>query len=225
MRFLVVLCISALVLAARAAAAVPPELAAALQHFRPDPPRGWSYTQTTRAEGKSTVEHYDAAKLEPERWSLVRVDDRAPTAEETRDYAEKRSRWSRGGQAPRITDQLDTETIERIAETAEHVTFRSRLRRGEAGDKTADFLRATLVVDKATQSLARIELASVGEFSPTLGVKIAEMKTVMTYTLPAGDTPARPQAVETRVRGRAFWVKSLDADMTVTYSDYQRAQK
>ena len=147
------------------------------------------------------------------------------TADEARDYAEKRSRWSRGGQAPRITDQLDTTTIERVAEDAERLTFRSRLRRGEEGDKTADFLRVTLVVHKPTQTIEHLDLASVGEFSPTLGVRIAEMKTVMSYSLPVGDIPALPQKVETRVRGRAFWFKSLDADMIVTFSDYQKATK
>src|SRR5262245_20127063 len=62
-----------------AVAAPPPELTAALETFRSDPPRGWSFTQTTRAEGKSTVERYDAAKPEFDRWSLVKKDDRAPT--------------------------------------------------------------------------------------------------------------------------------------------------
>ncbi len=46
------------------------------------------------------------------------------------------------------------------------------------------------------------------------------MNTVMTYHLPAGDRPSLPQKVSTRVRGRAFLFKSLDADMAVTFSDY-----
>jgi hypothetical protein len=46
------------------------------------------------------------------------------------------------------------------------------------------------------------------------------MRTTMAYMPPSGDTPALPMSVTTRVRGRAFLFKSLDADMTVTYSDY-----
>lgn len=224
MRFVFVLG-ACIILAIRAAAAVPPVLAAALEGFRADPPAGWSYTQTTTAAGKSTVERYDAARPVFERWTLVQQDGRPPTADATKHYREMRSRWSRSGTAPKITDQLDLDSLETIADNTERATYRSRVRPGEAGDKTAAFLRATVVVHKPTLAIESIELASSGEFSPTLGVTIREMKTAMTYALPSGDTPPLPHKIETRVRGKAFWLKSLDADMTVTYSEYARAGK
>lgn len=204
-------------------AAVPALLEAALKNFRADPPRGWSYKQTTVAEGKSTVERYDAAKPEFDRWSLVQKDGRLPREEERKTYAEMRSRRSRGGTAPKLTDQLDLGTVELVHEDALHATYRSRLRPGERSDRTAAFLRATVVVHKLTQTLESLELASTGEFNPTLGVKIAALKTVLTYTPPAADQPMFPRSVTTHVRGRAFWFKSLDADMTVTYSEYEKA--
>lgn len=221
MRFLVLF----LALIATAFAAVPPELAAGLQNFRADPPRGWSFTQRTVGEGKSMVERCDAAKPEFDRWSLLEMDGRPPTAGELARYAENRSRRSRGGTAPKIVEQLDLGTLEKIDETAERATFRCAVRPGEEGDKTAKFLRATLVLHKASQTIETLELRSVGEFSPTLAVKIAEMRTTMSYSVPQGDTPALPQTVTTRVRGTAFWLKSLDADMTVTFSNYERVGK
>lgn len=204
-------------------AAIPRELEAALKTFRADPPRGWSFTQTTVAEGKSTVERSNAVKPDFDRWSLVQVDGRAPTADELARYAENRSRRSRTGTAPSIIDQLDLASIETVSDAADRILFRFRLRPGESRDKTAAFLRATLTLHKPTQTIESIELGNVSEFAPTIGVKIAEIKTVMTYTLPHGDTPALPQKVATRQRGTAFWFKSLDADMTVTFSDYARA--
>ena len=68
-------------------------------------------------------------------------------------------------------------------------------------------------------------VGSIGEFSPTIGVRIARLSTTMTYGLPAGETPTLPQKVVTHVRGTAFWLKSLDADMTVTFSEYAKAGK
>lgn len=221
MRFL----LSFLALASCAIAAVPAELAAALESFRADPPRGWSYTQTTTAEGKSTVERYDAAKPEFDRWSLVQKDGRTPTADELKTYGEMRSRRSRGGTAPKLTEQLDLATCEVVTRTSERATYRFRVRPGEAGDKTAQHLRATLVLHLPTQTVESLELSNTAAFSPTPGVTIAEMKTAMRYRVPAGDTPARPEQIATRVRGRAFWLKSLDADMTVTYSGYEKAGK
>lgn len=83
----------------------------------------------------------------------------------------------------------------------------------------------TLVLHKPTRTIASRKLASAGEFHPTLGVKIAEMKTTMSYSLPSADQPSLPSLVTTRLRGRAFVFKSLDADMTVIFSDYERAGK
>ena len=208
-----------------AGAAVPPELAAALKTFRTDPPKGWSYTQDTTAEGKSLVERYDAARPDFERWSILRKDERAPKDDEQRDYKEKLTRRSRGGTAPLITDQLALDSLETVADTAEHGTYRCKLKRGEAADLTADFLRVTLVLHKATQTIESLEIASVSEFSPTFAVKIAEMKTVLTFSRPSAETPSLPQKVTTHLRGRAFYFKSLDADMTVTFSDFTKIGK
>ena len=206
-------------------AAVPPELTEALKNFRGDPPKGWSFTQTTAGEGKSTVERCDAAKPEFDRWTLIRKDGHPPTDDEARDYFEVRSRRSRGGTAPKLTDQFDLNTLENVSDTPERATFRLRLRAGEAADKTAEFLRVTLVLHKPTRTLESIELASTGEFSPTFGVKIAEMKTALSYSVPTAERPSLPQTVTTRLRGRAFLFKSLDADLTVTFSDYERVGK
>lgn len=208
-----------------ACAAVPADLAAALKAFRTDAPRGWSFTQTTTAEGRSRVEHYDAAKPEFDRWTLLKENDRVPGADEQTDYKQKLTRRSRNGTAPVLTDQIDTTAPEVVSDTPERATYRCRLKPGESGDKTAQFLRVTLVVHKPTHTIESLEISSTGEFSPTFGVKIAEMKTVMTYSLPAGDTPSLPQGITTRLRGRAFLVKSLDADMSVTYVSYAYAGK
>ena len=202
-----------------------PELEAALKIFSSEPPRGWSFTQTTVAEGQSTVERCDATRPEFDRWTLVQKNGRAPTTEELKDYNEGRSRRSRAGTAPKLGEQLDLTTVEIVVQTAERATYRCRLRPGESRDQTAPHLRATLVLHKPTRTIESVELANAEPFAPTLGVKIAQLKTVMTYTLPAGDRPALPEKVTTRVRGRAFLFKSLDGDMTVTFSDYVKAGK
>jgi hypothetical protein len=203
----------------------PPELAAALERFRSDPPRGWSFTQTTSAEGRSTVERSDAARPEFDRWSLVQKDGRAPKSDELKEYAEGRSRRSRTGTAPKIVDQFVFDSLETISDAPERVIYRCPLRPGESRDKTALALRATIVVHKPTHTIESIELANVEPFSPTFAVKIAELRTLMTYSLPSGDLPSLPQKVTTHVRGKAFMLKSLDADMTVTFSDYLRVWK
>lgn len=221
MRFILLLC----ALASPLRAEVPRELAAALEHFRSDPPRGWSFTQTTVAAGRSTVERCDAARPEFARWSLVRKDDREPTTAELQEYGEGRSRRSRTGTAPDLKDQFLLAAVEIVSSTPERLTYRCPLRQGESRDDTALHLRATIVVHRATGAVESVELANHAPFRPAFGVKIAELRTRMTYSLPQDERPALPQEVVTRVRGTAFLFKSVDGDMTVTFSDYVRVTR
>ena len=221
MRFLFLFC----ALAGAAWAEVPADLAAALKDFHTDAPKGWSFTLTTEAEGKSRVERYDATQPDFDRWTLLKQDGRAPADDEQLDYKQKLTRRSRGGTAPVLTDQFDLSSAETLAASPDRATYRCRLKPGEQGDDTAKFLCVTLVVHKPTHTVESLEIASTGEFKPTFGVTIAEMKTTLTFSLPGGETPSLPQKVSTRLRGRAFLFKSLDADMTAAYTDYALARK
>lgn len=204
---------------------VRPVLEEALKSFRTEGPKGWSFIQTSRGEGHSRVERYDAAQPEFDRWTLLQQDDRAPTPQETQDYREKLSRRSRGGTAPKLTDQLDLTTLELANETTEHASLRARLKPGEAGDATAKYMRATLLLYKPSSTIESFELSAESPFAPTLGVKITAMRTTMRYSLPDGARPSLLQSSETHLRGRAFFFRSLDADMIVTFTDYERATR
>jgi len=196
------------------------ELTGALANFQTEAPRGWSFTQMTNSGANSTVERCDAAKPEFNRWSLAQKDGRAPTEDEKREYAALRSRRSRGGTAPKLADQLDLTTLAIIAQEGDRATARCRMKPAEPGDTVANFLSATITWHTPTSTIESVALASTGEFSPAIGVRIREMKTVMTYSLPESGRPSLPASVSTRVQGRAFWFKSLDAERSVTFSEY-----
>ena len=229
MRVLLLLCLFVLTSGraqtSAASAGVRADIEQALKTFRTEGPKGWSFTQTTEGEGHSRVERYDASKPEFDRWTLLKQDGREPTPDEAQDYREKLSRHSRGGTAPKLTDQLDLTSFQVVLDTAEQATCRMRLKAGEAGDNTAKFLVATLVLHKPTRTIESFQLGAESPFSPTWGVKIVAMKTTLTYSRPEGTRPSLLQQSSTHLRGRAFWLKSLDADMTVTFTDYERAHR
>ena len=207
------------------AAEVPPELTEALKTFRTEGTWGWGFTQTTVAGEKSTVEHYDPLKPDFARWTLLKKDGKEPTTEETKSYSEKFTRRSRGDTAPNVKDQLNLATCETVNDGPERGVYRFRLNPGGSEDKSAAFMAATFTLHKLTHTIETVELASLGPFSPVFAVKVQEAKTVMHYSLPTLDRPTLLHEITVRIRGRAMWVRSLDEDMNVTFSDYAFAGK
>lgn len=208
-----------------AAGPMPAELAAALKDFHAEGPKGWAFTQTTVAGDRSRVEHFEPLGKHSLQWVLVKQDGRAPTADEIQKYNELKTRRSSNDTPPNVKDQIIPDSCEVLSETTERGVYRFQLKPGDSDDHSAQFMQATFTLHRPTATVEKIELASTGPFSPVMMVKVQEARTVMTYSLPDGETPTFLKEVTVRIRGRAMWFRSLDQDMTVTYSDYVYAGK
>jgi len=224
MRLLIALCL-AFVSGHLAAASMPVELTAALKGFRAEGPKGWSFVQTTAAGDHSRVERFEPLGKYSIQWVLLKQDGRAPTADEIQKYTELKARRSSNENAPNVKDQIIPDTCEVLSETPERGVYRFQLKPGDSDDSSAQFMRATFTLHRPSATIQQVELASTGPFSPVLMVKVQEARTVMTYSLPSGETPSLLKEVTVRIRGRAMWFRSLDQDMTVAYSDYVFAGK
>lgn len=207
--------------AALACAAPSPELSRALADFRAAPPAGWAFTQVTVSEDKNLTERYDPSRPPEERWTLLEKDGRRPTEADLATYREQPGK--RGGElvAPDLTAQLDADTAELVSDDGDRAVWRFRLRPGNDEDFVAAHMTATYTLHRPTGSIERVELANFEPFDPSFFVKVNEARTVMEFTLPEGDRPARPRQISMRVRGRSFWFKSLDSELSVTYRDYE----
>jgi hypothetical protein len=202
---------------------LPANLAGALAAFRADGPKGWIYTQTTVAAGESLEETFDPAKPESDRWVLVAKDGRPPTAGELKVYREGKSRRAGGATAPRLQDQLDAASATRVGAEGDLVWWRFGMTPGGADDSSASHLAVTVCFHQPTLTVTSVEIASREAYSPMIGINIAETRTVMTYSLPEGGRPSLLQKITLRVKGRAFWIKSLDQNMEITYSGHRPA--
>ncbi len=207
------------------AAALPGNLAGALEAFRSDGPKGWGYTQLTTAGGESLEETFDPARPEPDRWSLVAKDGRPPTEAELKIYREGKSRRAGGMPAPRLQDRIDPASATPVRTDGDLVRWRFQLLPGGSDDSSAEHLDVTFCFHLPTLTVTEVEIASREAYAPVIGIRIAESRTVMTYSLPEAGRPSLLQSVTLRIRGRAFWVKSLDQDMTVTYSRHASAAR
>jgi len=212
---------AALTTACLHASPVPAELDRALKLFRAEGARGWAFNQTTESGGKSLFEHYDPAKPEFSRWTLLKKNGAAPTEPELKEYRERLSRRTSGNTAPNVKDQIDPASCELVQADEVRASYRFNLRPGASDDSSAAHMSATFTLHKSTETIERVELNAFEPFSPMFIVKINDAKTTITYSLPENGRPSLLQQIAVHIRGRALWFKSLDEDMTVTYSDHE----
>jgi hypothetical protein len=203
----------------------PPELTAALKDFRADGPKGWSFVQTTTSEEKSLVERFDPLGKNFLQWTLLKQDGRAPTPDEIEKYNQRKTTRSSNDTAPNVKDQIAEGSCEIVDETAERGIYRFNLNPVDDSDKAARFMNVTFTLHRPTGTIERVELASTGPFSPVFFVSVKEARTVMDYSLPEDGHPSFLRSVQVKIRGRAMWIRSLDQDLSVTYSDYVFAGK
>ncbi len=182
--------------------------------------KGWAFTQTTVSGDHSRVEHFEPLGKNFLQWTLLQQDGRAPTTDEIQKYNEHKTRRSSNANPPNVKDQIAPGTCDVLEETPERGVYRFQLKAGDSDDHSAQFMQVAFTLHRPTATIEKVELASTGPFSPVLMVQIKEARTVMTYSLPDGERPSLLKEVSVRVRGRAMWFRSLDQDMTVTYSDY-----
>jgi hypothetical protein len=222
-RLFSVLFVSALA-AAAVAAPFPTELEAALQHLQTDAPRGWAFTQTSEGAGRSRVERFEPIGPSPTRWRLLQVDGREPTESEQQTYRKQQVLREGAVSAPNVKEQIDRDTGELISDDGERVRWRFRLLPAP-GDAWAPYMAATFTLHRPTGAIERVELASLAPFSPMFLTNVEEARTVMQYSLPGPERPALLEEIQVHIRGRAWFVRSLDSNLTVRYSDYRYVAK
>lgn len=197
-----------------------PELAEALQAFRTEGPKGWAFTQTSHSPDRSRVETFDPLRPAHLQWTLVTENGETPSDRVLEAYRQQQTRRTGGRTAPNVKEQLIMASAELIAQDADREQWRFLLQPGADDDASAEHMATTITFHPATRTIERIELASFEPFSPMFGVNIESARTRIEYSLPVGEVPSLLQHIEVSVRGRAFYLKSLDSDMTVSYSDY-----
>jgi len=222
MRLLTALSVACLCSAA-ARAELPGAAAAAIEAFRADGARGWAYTQTTVDEGRKTIERFDPGRPELVRWTLIEKDGGVPPAPELQRYRERKARRVLTAGPPPLKNQLALDTAELLEETPTRWRYRFHLKPGGGDDRAAVHLRAILTISKTAAAIETFALENIEPFSPAFFVKIEDMRTVMTYSLPTAGEPSHLLRVEAHVRGRAV-LKSLEQSVVVTYSDFEEAR-
>lgn len=227
---LVTLVLSSLLFASSAVAAEPVATALrALEMLDQSDNERWSYTRTTVSEKEGRrVERHDATKEAGSRWYLVSIDGRTPTEAETEKYHREKAKERSRNQRPQEDEDdpdIDRDSIRLVSESAQRLTFAFRPKAGGMlGARVSRSVLGTLVVNRDGEWPERFELRNQGQLSPIPGVRVTEFALVLSFDRDSRTGELLPREFRSRVRGRAFGLKSLDDERVTRFSDYVRAE-
>ncbi len=201
---------------------LPADLAAALDTFRAEGPKGWAFTQTTSGDGKERVERYDPRQRGSARWTLLSEKGATPTEAEQQRYRDTRPPLD---SSANLAAQFDRDSALLAAHEGRTSTYEFRLKPGSENDKAAPHMRAHVTLDHPTGAIVRVELFTTGSFKPATSLVIDEARTTLVYSLPTETLPALPLEATMHVRGKRFWFRDFEEKVTSTYSDHENAAK
>ena len=186
----------------------------------------WAFTETSTADGSTSVGRYDPRRAEGERWTLSSVDDREPTEDEVDAYLDGKTKDAeRGSGNERGADtRIAPGTLRLIEEHDGHWLFSFV----PAGDKDDDegfmeHVDGTIKIAKDGHYVEYIDLRNSKPIKPAFGVKIITFLTRLTFGPAAPDGPIVPQTVDVHVKGRAYLAVRFDEKESVRYGDYSYA--
>jgi hypothetical protein len=201
------------------------ELREALEQFRTEGPKGWAFTQTSHSPDRSRVESFDPLQASHLQWTLLMENGAPPSDRVVETYRQQQTRRTGGQTAPNVKEQLIMESAALESDDGVRQVWKFELKPGAEDDSSAEHMHSRITFHVPTRTIEQVDLASFEPFSPVFGVQVESARTTISYSLPVGNTPSLLQHIAVSIRGRAFYFKSLDSDMTVSYSDYEYAGK
>jgi hypothetical protein len=183
-----------------------------------------AYTETTIESEEHTVGRYDPRQPVGERWQLLSVNSREPTAEEITDYAEDKEYDNGSSSADNgdhdVSDIAEPDSLRLIEETDDYWLYSFT----PVEDDDEEFMThvvATMKIIKNGPYIEHIDMHSNKPFKPQFGVKVKEFVTLLRFGLASNEGPVVPLSVDVRIKARAFLAIGIDEKMSVSFSDYE----
>ena len=186
----------------------------------------WAFTESSMEDGVTFVGRYDPRLRRDERWTLLSVDGREPTRDETEDYRDdKEDEFRHHDDGDNEIDIVDLNTLSLIEETDDYLLFRFVPFPDDDEDEEArEFMQhvdGTIKIVRNGLYPEYIDLRNDKPIRPAFSVKISRFLTRLTFGPAAGDGPIVPLTIEVEVKGRALLVVKIDESEIVRYSDYE----
>lgn len=197
----------------------PPPLLTEVADKMADERQHWAFTQVAReTKGDRVferVERYDPSRGDAHRWELLKLNGRAPTAQEAEDWSRRKNRTK--GKAPKtLEDYADLSQARVKAEDADTVTYEIPLRSSAGGLFPGNKISLTLTVNKDTKEIERAKAGITEPFKVALGLaKVIDLEMDLEMDDEAAKTD-KPQGTATAV------VNKLGKRVEYHWSDFKR---
>lgn len=183
--------------------------------------KSWAYTETRVDNEHVWVGRFDPRKGSSERWQLITVDGREPTADEIEEYRkEKTHDHSDNGNNGdnEVNAIVEPDSVRLIEETTEYWLLGFN---PDDKEKIMDSVDATIRINKASEHLEYIDLRNHSPIKPAVGVKISKLITRLTFGPAIDDGPIVPLSTQVEAKGRAYLFVSFDEKELYRNSDFE----
>ncbi len=202
-------------------------------------PESFAYTETIAKGERTYVGRFDPSLPPDSRWTLLSVDGREPSAEETADYLDDKSAApagdaDNGDEEPdreetdedrELVSMIDPDSLVLLEESDEHWLLGFEFA-GDGSDKAETkflaSLRGTARIDRVDGRLVFVDIRNEGDVKPAFGVRIREFVTRFDFGRIVTAGVVVPVAVQLRVKGRAYLAVGIDEAETRRFSDFER---
>lgn len=191
-----------------------------------DQRQNWAFTQLARetagnGEVTERLERYDPSRGNARRWELLKLNGRAPTAQEAEDWSNRKNR--KRSKAPKtLEDYADLSQARVKSEDKDTVTYDVPLRSAAGGLFPGNKISLTLTVNKESKEIEHAKAGIEGPFKVALGLaKVIDLDLDIEVSDDAGAAD-KPKGAEKPKGTATAVVNKLGKQIEYHWSDFTR---
>lgn len=183
--------------------------------------RNWAYTETSVNKEHVWVGRFDPRRPAGERWQLLSVDKRTPTAEEIKSYRDEKDDGFSTVDDNEVAAMVEPDSVRLIEETDDYWLLGFDL--DEEEKAITDNVEAKIRINKPGRYLEYVDVHNTDVVKPAFGVKLKKLITRLTFGPVDEDGPIVPLSTQVEVVGQAFVFFSFDEQELRRNSDFEYA--
>jgi len=194
----------------------------------------WAFTVTSSGNDGDSVGRFDPRQPEDERWTLLTIDGRAPTHEESAEYAGHNHHFGDGDSDDddsddNAIDMVAPGTLRLVEETDDYwlLSFVPSDDDDEDGDdvgrKVLESMQGTVKIIKDGGYLAHIDIHNEKPIRPKFGVKMTKFLMHMSFGPIADDGPVVMRSMDFAIKLSAFVLVRVNEADSLAFSDFEYA--